>query len=167
MGRRKARAVKLPPLNKKLNSARNRILYRTLSDLAPVRDFMADMGERVDGGKWLGLGFGLLFLTVISTGIAFASGFNWEPDEIPASRWQERISTRQWVMAFSMVIPAASAAAAAASMFALPRSPLRVVAASVVAALALVAFLFSWSLGIDAVNSAKYWAEHSPSRLPF
>lgn len=86
---------------------------------------------------------------------------------MPASHWQERISERQWVMVFSMVIPAASAAAAAASMFALPRNPVRVIAASLVAVLALVAFFTCWSLGIDAVNSAKYWAEYSPGRLGY
>ena len=80
---------------------------------------------------------------------------------MPASHWQERISERQWIMAFSMVIPAASAAAALASMFAHPRSPVRVVGASLVAVLALVAFFTSWSLGFDAVNSAKYRAEYA------
>ena len=64
---------------------------------------------------------------------------------MPASYWQGRISERQWIMAFSMLIPAASAAAALASMFALPRSHLRVVAASLVVVVALVAFFaVSW-----------------------
>lgn len=59
-----------------------------------------------------------------------------------------------------LIIPAASAAAATLSMFALPRRPIRIVGASLVAVLALVAFFTSWSLRIEVVNSAKYWAEN-------
>ncbi|TLM80834.1 hypothetical protein [Pseudarthrobacter sp. NamE5] len=125
------------------------------------------MGERLNGGKWLGLGFVLLFLTVISTFVAFASGFDWDPDEHPVSYWQAEISERQWTMAFSLIIPAASAATAVASMFAFPRRPIRIVGASLVTVLALAAFFASWFLGVDAIDSAKYWAEYSgvPGRL--
>lgn len=121
---------------------------------------MANMRTRWDGGKWLGVSAGLLFLTVISTAVAFASGFDWEPDEHTASYWRQEIPTRQWTMAISMIIPAASVTAAAVSMYTLPRRPIRIVGAALVAVLALAAFFASWGLGVDAVNSAKYWAQN-------
>lgn len=47
-------------------------------------------------------------------------------------------------------------------MFALPRRPLRIVAATVVIVLALGAMAFNWHLGNDAVDSARYWSTFSP-----
>jgi hypothetical protein len=123
---------------------------------------MADMGNRLNGGKLLGLGAGLLSLAVVSTFMVFAAGFDWEPDEMPASYWEKQIPERQWVMAIAMLIPAASAAAAVTSMFALPRRAVQIVGAILVAALALAAFFTSWWLGADAVDSAKYWSTWHP-----
>jgi hypothetical protein len=68
-------------------------------------------------------------------------------------------------MAIAMLIPAASAAAAATSTFALPRRPLRVVGAALISTLALAAFFTSWLLGAEAVDSAKYWATRYPGCL--
>lgn len=81
-------------------------------------------GNRLGGGRWLGLEAGLLFLAVVSTLMIFAAGFDWEP-----SYREEQIPERQWVMAIAMLIPAASATAAVTSMSALPR-PLRIVGPS-------------------------------------
>lgn len=64
-------------------------------------------------------------------------------------------------MAISMTIPAASVTGAAVSMYALPRQPIRIVGAALVAVLALAACFASWGLGVDAVNSAKYWAQNA------
>jgi hypothetical protein len=63
-------------------------------------------------------------------------------------------------MVITMLVPAASAAAAVISLFAPPRGSVRIVGASLVTVLAVTAFLFSWSLGTEAVNSAKFWAEN-------
>lgn len=116
------------------------------------------MGDRTNGGTLLGVSGGLLFLTVVSTFMIFAAGIDWEPDEMPASYWNEQIPQRQWMMAFAIVVPSASAAAAVASTFARPRRPLRIVGAILVAAVALTALYASWVLGVEAVESAKYWA---------
>jgi hypothetical protein len=120
------------------------------------------MGNRLNGGKLLGLAAGLLFLTVVSTFMVFAAGFDWEPDEMPASYWEKQIPERQLIMALAMLIPAASAAAAVTSMFSLPRRAVRVVGALLVTALALAAFFTSWGLGADSVESAKYWSTWYP-----
>lgn len=116
----------------------------------------------MNGGKLLGVGARLLFLTVLSTFMVFAAGFDWEPDEMPVSYWEKQIPERQILMAIAMLIPGASAAAAVTSMFALPRRAVRVVGAVLVTALALAAFFVSWWLGADAVDSAKYWATWHP-----
>jgi uncharacterized protein YjeT (DUF2065 family) len=81
---------------------------------------------------------------------------------MPASYWEKQIPERQLIMALAMLIPAASAAAAVSSMFALPRRALRVAGAVLVTALALAAFFASWWLGADAVDSAKDWATWHP-----
>ncbi|MCU1567192.1 MAG: hypothetical protein JWQ56_2129 [Pseudarthrobacter sp.] len=122
------------------------------------------MGNRLNGGKLLGLGAGLLFLTVVSTFIVFAAalGSGWEPDEKPASYWEKQIPIFQWIMAIAMLLPAASAGAAIGSVFALPRRPVRIIGAVLVTALALTAFFTSWWLGDEAVESAKYWANWYP-----
>lgn len=114
---------------------------------------------RLNGGKLLGLSAGLLFLTVVSTFMIFAAGFDWEPDEMPASYWERQILQRQWMMAFAILVPSASAATAVTSMLAPPRRPIRVVGAVLVAAVALAALYASWVLGVEAVESAKYWAD--------
>lgn len=119
------------------------------------------MGERLNGGKLLGIGAALLAMSALSMLVVLAAGFDWEPDEKPVSYWVGQISERQWILSFALLIPAACAAAAAASMFALPRRPLRIVAATVVTVLALGAMAFNWHLGNDAVNSARYWSTFS------
>jgi hypothetical protein len=119
------------------------------------------MGIRLRGAAWLFVSFVLLLVTVVTTLYMLAANFMWEPDEHPASYWQHQIPVRQWAMTVAMVVPAASIAAAVTGMYARPRRTLRVGLGIILTVLALVGFIGSWGLGVQAVKSATYWAEHS------
>ncbi len=119
------------------------------------------MGKRLDGGVLMVFAVTLLFLSVLSTFMVFGSGFDWDPDDYPPEYWQAEIPQRQWIMAIGVAVPAASMATAAASMFALPRRPVRIIAGGLVAVLALVPFVVSWYLGGEAVSKAQYWAAYT------
>lgn len=109
-----------------------------------------------------GLGFGFLCLALVSTFMAFSSGFDFDPNDYPGSYDLEDIPRRQWIIAVSLAIPAVSALAAVVSIFVRPRNPLRIIAASVVLLLAAVAIWFCWVLGVDAVERARYFSELFP-----
>lgn len=117
------------------------------------------MGIRLSGGTWLGLSFVLLLFTAASTFCILVAGFVWDPDDHPASYWREEIAGLRWLMAVAMMIPAAAAGAALASIFTRPRGHIRMAAGVLVAVVALVAFFSSWWLGLEAIDTAKYWAE--------
>lgn len=102
----------------------------------------------------------MLCLTLVSTFVAFAIGFVHDPDDNPGSYNRDRIPERQWVMAVSMLIPAMSAAAAGASIFAGPRVATRVVAGSIVLLLGIAATWFCWVVGIDDIEKFERFAVH-------
>lgn len=120
------------------------------------------MGKRLSGGTWLGLSMVLLLVTVVSTFFVWAANSSWGPDERPESYWQERIATLQGLMATAMLIPAASAACAGLAIFTRPRRSSLIVGGLLVAGMTLTAFFASWWLGVEAVESAKYWANWHP-----
>lgn len=118
---------------------------------------MAGMWKRLSGDTWLAWAFALLCLTLVSTFVAFASGFIHDPDDNPPSYYLAEIPKRQLVMAVSVIIPAVSAVsavsavAAGASIFARPRKPGRIVAAAIVLLFAVAAVWFCWAMGIDDI----------------
>lgn len=116
------------------------------------------MGMRVSGGAWLGLSVILLMFTAVSTFCIFVAGFAWEPDEYPASYWRDSIPGIRLMMAVAMVIPAAAAGAALASILVRPRGLVKMIGGGLVLAVSLAAFGASWWLGLDAIDTAKYWA---------
>ena len=127
---------------------------------------MVDVGKRLDGGVLMVIGGTLLFLSVLSTFFVFASGFDWDPDDYPASYWKAEIPKRQWTLALGLAVPGLSALAAGLSMFALPRRPVRIIAGGLVATLALGLFVISWYLGVEAIDSARRWAIRQEEGFP-
>lgn len=118
------------------------------------------MLKRRSGNAWLGWALLLLCLTLVSTFVALVSGFIHDPDDHAGSYYRNRIPERQWVMAVSMLVPAMSAAAAAASIFARPRALTRTATGSIVLLLAAAAIWFCWVLGIDNVEHFERLANH-------
>jgi hypothetical protein len=118
--------------------------------------------DRWSGRTWLGIGVGFLCLSFFSTVVAFGSGFDFDPDDYPGSYYLDEISRRQWVMAVTVAIPSVSVLTAGMSILARPRTPGRTLAASVVLLLAAVAFWACWVLGVEAVDSARYFSEKFP-----
>jgi hypothetical protein len=110
----------------------------------------------------LGIGVGFLCLSLFSTLVAFGSGFDFDPDDYPGSYYLDEIPRRQWVMAVTVAIPSVCAVAAGMSILARPRTPGRILAASVVLLLAAVAVWACWVLGVEAVDSARYFSERFP-----
>jgi hypothetical protein len=118
--------------------------------------------DRWSGRTWLGIGVGFLCLSIFSTVVAFGSGFDFDPDDYPGSYYLHEIPRRQWIMAVSVVIPLVSALAAGMSILARPRTPGRILTASAVVILAAVAVWACWVLGVEAVDSARYFSEKFP-----
>lgn len=123
-----------------------------------VRALMAVMLRRWNGNVWLGWAFLFLCLTLVSTFLAFVSGFVHDPDDNPASYYRDKIPQRQWVMGLSMLIPAMSAAAALASIFARPRAVTRIVTGSIMLLLAVAATWFCWAMGMDDLEKFESFA---------
>lgn len=119
---------------------------------------MAGMLKRWSGNAWLGWAFLLLFLTLVSTVLAFVSGFVHDPDDNAGSYYRDKIPERQWVMGLSMLIPALSAAAAGASMCSRPRAMARIGTASIVLILAVAAVWFCWAMGTDDLEKLQRFA---------
>ncbi|WP_404497679.1 hypothetical protein [Arthrobacter sp. GAS37] len=91
--------------------------------------------------------------------VAFWFGFDFDPDDRPGSYYRAEIPKRQWVMAVSVAIPAMAAVASVRSIRTLPREVFWITAASVFLLIALAAVVFCWMIGIESIESAKYFAE--------
>ncbi|MCY1673780.1 hypothetical protein OVA06_03450 [Pseudarthrobacter sp. SL88] len=124
------------------------------------------MGKRLDGGVLMVFAVTLLFLAAASTFFVFVYGFDWEPDDRSVAYWQAEIPTRQWILAIGVAVPAASMATAAASTFALPRRPVRIIAGGLVAVLALGLMVISCILGNESLATAQYWAARASGSYP-
>ena len=79
---------------------------------------------------------------------------------------KRRSRTRQWILAIGVAVPAASMATAAASMFALPRRPVRIIGGGLVAVLALGLMVISCILGNESLRTAQYWAAKASGSYP-
>ncbi|MFK0040578.1 hypothetical protein ACIQTW_12120 [Paenarthrobacter sp. NPDC090517] len=123
-----------------------------------ARVLMAVMLKRWSGNVWLGWAFLFLCLTLVSTFLAFVSGFVHDPDDYPASYYRDKIPQRQWVMGLSMLFPALSAAAAGASIFARPRALNRIATGSIMLLLAVAAMWFCWALGVNDLEKFENFA---------
>ena len=132
--------------------------WHLFSSAVAARALMAGMLRRWSGNLWLVWALLLLCLTLVSTFVAFASGFVHDPDDHPASYYRGRIPERQWVMVVSMLIPAMAAAAAGGSIFARPRAVARIAGGSAVMLLAVAAIWFCWAVGIDDIEKFERFA---------
>lgn len=155
---RLARAVPVPPSDDSA-AGESRHLF---SWGGWARALMAGMLKRWSGNVWLGWAFLFLCLTLVSTFIAFASGFVHDPDDNAGSYYRDKIPERQWVMAVSMLIPAMSAAAAGASILARPMALTRIATGSIVLLLAVAAIWFCWAVGIDDIEKFERLAVRFP-----
>ncbi|WP_286180157.1 hypothetical protein [Arthrobacter sp. ISL-95] len=117
--------------------------------------------SRVTGGGWLGIGFGLMVLTVFTTAWALWAGFDLAAGQHSAAYYRKQIPLRQTVLAVSVIVPELAALVAGYSVFARPRNIPRGVAGSVVVVICLAAAVLCWILGTEAIRRATYWAEHS------
>ncbi|UKA59774.1 hypothetical protein [Arthrobacter sp. FW306-2-2C-D06B] len=117
------------------------------------------MGKSGNGAIWIGIAFALLCLAAVSTFFAFWFGFDFDPDDRPGSYYRAEIPKRQWVMAVSVALPAMAAVASVHSILTLPREVFWITAASVFLLIALADVVFCWMLGIESIESAKYFAE--------
>ena len=116
-------------------------------------------GRRWGHETWLGFAVGFLCLTPVSTFFAFASGFDFDPDDYPGSYYLEQIPRRQAMMAITLLVPAVSAVSALVAAGVQPRSWPKTITAAVIFVLAAVDFWFCWVLGSDAVDSARRYSE--------
>ncbi|MGO4860160.1 hypothetical protein [Arthrobacter sp. 2MCAF14] len=95
----------------------------------------------------------------MSTFLAIWFGFDFDPDDRPGSHYSTEIPKRQWVMAASVTIPAMAAVASVRSILTLPREVFWITAAAVFLLIALAPVVFCWMIGIESIESAKYFAE--------
>lgn len=117
------------------------------------------MRKRVSGATWLVISLGFTFLTVFSTFMIGAVGFDFDANDFPSSYYQEQIPYRQRVMAVSLAVPAVAALTAVAAIATRPRRWIQTFTAAGVLALALAAFVLCWVLGVDAVENARYFSQ--------
>lgn len=108
---------------------------------------------------WLGFAIGFLCLIPVSTVFAFASGFDFDPNDYPGSYYQEQIPRRQAMMAITLLVPAVAALAAVAAAVVQPRLRRKTAAAAVIFVLAALDFWLCWVLGSEAVDSARRYSE--------
>lgn len=116
-------------------------------------------GRRWGDELWLGFAVGFLCLTPVSTFFAFASGFDFDPNDYRGSYYLEQIPRRQAMMAITLLVPAVAAGTAVAAALVQPRSWPRTVAAAAILVLAAVDIWFCWVLGSEAVDSARRYSE--------
>lgn len=117
-------------------------------------------GRRWGHETWLGFAVGFLCLTPVSTFFAFASGFDFDPDDYPGSYYLEQIPRRQAMMAITLLVPAVAAASAAVAAGMQPRRWPKTVTAAVIFALAALDFWLCWVLGSEAVENARRYSEN-------
>lgn len=117
------------------------------------------MRKRVSGVTWLVISLGFMVLTVFSTFMIGAAGFDFDANDFPSSYYREQIPYRQRVMAVSLAVPAVAALAAVAAIVTRPRRLLQSLTAAAVLLLALAALVLCWVLGVDAVESARYFSQ--------
>ncbi|MCZ9884532.1 hypothetical protein [Arthrobacter sp. B2a2-09] len=87
------------------------------------------------------------------------NGFDFDPDDRPGSYHRAEIPKRQWVVAVSVAIPAMAAVASVRSILTLPQEVFWITASSVFLMASLAAIVFCWMIGIESIESAKYFAE--------
>jgi len=118
------------------------------------------MGKLWGGRVWLGVAFALLGLSMLSTFVALASGFFFDPDDYPGSYYAAQIPKLLGVLVVSVLIPLLSATASVVSILAAPRNPLRIVTSVIALLLALSIVWICWVLGMSSIRQATFLADY-------
>lgn len=117
------------------------------------------MNNKWDGNKWLKISYRFLCGAVLSTVLLIMSWFDLNPWDKPAGYYQEQVPARQRMLVVALAVPLVAALAAVLSIFAGSRSRPTLIGALVILTLATAATWFCGVIGIDAVQSAKAYAE--------
>lgn len=122
--------------------------------------------RRQEAGIWLEIGAGFLGLSLVSMFFDVAGAFlvTWDPREMSASYWDGMLPLLWLIAVVAVLVPAAAAASAVASLFALPRRRTRVVGAALVTVVALAVLSFNWWLGPETIGEGAFGYLEDPNR---